>query len=887
MRSLDRLSSLWLCRFRPSRLSTWIAMGIIGLSPCVQGREIFDPNMLSLSGGADAPATDLSIFETAGSQAPGKYQVDVYINGDFFTSRQVNFVQNQKGGLRGQLTPADYESMGVNVAGTPGMKGLPAGKPVEDLPAVLPMSESKLDFSRMRLMISVPQAAMKQGSGLVDPQLWQQGMPAFLLNYNVNGNHNWRQGQGERQRDSTGDNVFGNFTTGLNLGPWRARSNMTWAHNREESDRYDSGSQEMSKSATTNDQWTFLDRYVERDIQAINGEMTVGDINSGNTASQVFDGFPYRGVRLMTNAAMMPSNLSSFAPIVSGTANSNAQVTVRQNGNVIYQSWVPPGPFRITDIAGGGAGGDLEVSVKEADGTVRVFTQAYSTLPVMQREGHLQYEVSAGRYRQGGYTSGTQTPVFAMGTLIYGLPHNVTVYGGGLAAHNYASVAAGTGVSMGEAGALSADVTLSRTQLPRSDDIVSGQSYRVRYSKSMLSTGTTMDLAAYRYSTRNFYNFQDANSLGYNLQDGLMPWLNDRRRSSWQIRLSQPLPGDLSLNLTGTRDDYWGNNRSTTSLSAGLGGNWNQVGWNMNYSIDHIRGDGDWPENRQLSLNVSVPMSVFSPTSALKSTYASYTMTHDSQGRTSNQLGLSGNTLDNALSWNASQNQSNKGQGETSNLGMGYRGRLGSASLGYSHASDYNTVNYGLSGGLLAHPYGVTLAQSVNNAVALVHAPGARGVKVSTGDNITTDRWGNAVITNLQTYRRNTINLDPSSLPEGVDLNDTSKAVYPTQGAVVLADYRTRVGRQALVTLMHNGKPVPFGAVVSVQGDDEKQDTSIVGDAGQVYMNGLPDNGELDVRWGDMPDSRCRVSYNLGAAEEPKKTPGTWTPVKQVSGECR
>jgi outer membrane usher protein len=842
--------------------------------------------MLSLPGGGPGPDIDLSIFQDAGGQAPGKYQVDIYINDQFYTTRQVNFVLSGENALEGELTPTEYQEMGVDVDHVPGFKALPPDQPVKNLAGFIPSATSTLDFSRMRLMVSIPQASMRQGRYGVDPQLWQQGIPAFLLNYNLNGSHGWRNGQGASGGDSSTDNMFASFMTGLNLGAWRARSNMTWTHSRQADDHYDSPSEAMSRTAYSNDAWTFLDRYVERDLQALTGKMTLGDMNTGQTASQVFDGFPFRGMRVMSNDEMRSDVMNSFAPVVSGMVNSNAQVTVRQRGNVIYQSWVPPGPFRLTDIAGGGAGEDLVVTIKEADGTERSFTQAYSSVPVMQREGQLKYEVSTGRYRQSGLTSGTQTPVFAMATMIYGLPHNVTAYGGGVAAHNYLSGASGLGVSMGSFGAASADVTYARTQLPGDGRTVAGQAYRLRYAKKMLSTGTNLDLSVRRYSSRDFYNFQDANAAGYSVRDGLMPWINDRRRSNWQMRLDQPLPGDLSLSLGSSLNSYWDNRHNDISLNAGLSGSIRRVSWGLNYTIDHIRGDNSWPQNRQLSLNVNVPLSVFSSSDALKSANANYIMTHDSEGRVSNRVGMSGALADNALNWNVAQSEGNQPQDRNSDMGMSYSSRLGSANLGYSHSPHSHTVSYGLRGGLLAHQYGVTLAQSIDDSVALVHAPNARNVKVTSGSNITTDRWGNAVVSNLQNYRLNSIGLDPSTLPEGVDLKETSKNVYPTDGAVVLASYKTRTGRQVLFNLTHGGRPVPFGAVVSLKGDELEPDTAIVGDDGQVYMSGMADRGELEVYWGDSPDSRCHVTYHLEPAEDAKKTQGQWTPLPQVSEVC-
>ncbi|MGQ3339172.1 fimbria/pilus outer membrane usher protein, partial [Staphylococcus aureus] len=71
---------------------------------------------------------------------------------------------------------------------------------------------------------------------------------------------------------------------------------------------------------------------------------------------------------------------------------------------------------------------------------------------------------------------------------------------------------------LGYMGAISADGTLSRAKFAHEND-ANGGSWRLRYSKSMLSTGTSLDLTALRYSTRNFYTFSEYNGTGYEGRD--------------------------------------------------------------------------------------------------------------------------------------------------------------------------------------------------------------------------------------------------------------------------------------------------------------------------------------------------------------------------------
>ncbi|MDZ5731223.1 FimD/PapC C-terminal domain-containing protein, partial [Enterobacter sp. D2] len=96
------------------------------------------------------------------------------------------------------------------------------------------------------------------------------------------------------------------------------------------------------------------------------------------------------------------------------------------------------------------------------------------------------------------------------------------------------------------------------------------------------------------------------------------------------------------------------------------------------------------------------------------------------------------------------------------------------------------------------------------------------------------------------------------SVSHDTDVEEAVRTVVPTRGAVVKASFSTRTGLRMLVTLSRNGKPVPFGSMVTLKGQDERKPvTGIVGDDGQVYLAGMPPQGELEVAWGGGTDERC------------------------------
>lgn len=830
-----------------------LTIGILGLFPSAIAEDYFDPSFLTLSG--DTENVDLSVFTEKGGVAEGEYIVSISVNNQDEGQFSLQFKKNSKGIVTPQLTPELLESWGVNIPNIPKLKLLPAQDPIDNLATYIPQASTKLDLARLRLDISIPQVAMtSRYANYANPKLWDDGISALLFNYNVSAGQNRNHSSGS---DTTqNNNLFASVLGGLNVGPWRLRSTITHTHN-----EYNSQGVQDNR---TQDQTRFSNTYLSRDIKSLRSNLLIGEANTGG---EIFDSVPFKGIQLRSSEQMLPSQLRGYAPAISGIANSNARITVRQNGNIIYETYVAPGPFYINDIQQAGLSGDYDVIITEANGTTRGFIVPYSALPMMLRPGGWKYEITVGRY-DGSLTQGSRQSDFILSTGVYGLPNNMTLFGGVLAAEDYQALTAGSGVSLGKFGAISADITQSISKFQTRtgpSERKTGQSYRVRYSKSLLSTGTSVDLTTLRYSTEHFYNFSEYNSQGYNLEEDLNPWTLQRRRSSFKTQISQQLGQYGTLRLQANRDDYWGNSKTLTGVSFGYTGNMKGVNFGINYNIDRMKDlSGQWPENRQVSINMSIPFRIFGYDDALESIYATSTITHDNHGRTQNQIGLSGSMLESAVSYNVSQSWDNQNQSSMSNASLAFQGSKGSLAMSYSYSGNSRAMNMNVNGGIVIHSGGVTFSPLMGNSIALVSAPEASGAHLTNGNAII-DWQGYAIAPYLSDYMKNNVGIDLTTLPENIDITHSNTNVYPTKGAVVKVNIATRVGYQALISLeQSNQQPVPFGAIATLMNVPDQDTTSgIISDMGQVYLSGLPEKGTILVRWGDTPDRQCQVEYSL------------------------
>ncbi|MBS6124441.1 MAG: fimbria/pilus outer membrane usher protein, partial [Veillonella sp.] len=97
---------------------------------------------------------------------------------------------------------------------------------------------------------------------------------------------------------------------------------------------------------------------IARDIVPLRAKLEAGDVR---TNANMMDSVSLDGVHLYNDAQMDPS-ANSYVPVIRGVANSNAKVTVRQEGRIVTQITVPPGPFAISDYYAAQNGSDLDVT---------------------------------------------------------------------------------------------------------------------------------------------------------------------------------------------------------------------------------------------------------------------------------------------------------------------------------------------------------------------------------------------------------------------------------------------------------------------------------------------------------------------------------------------
>lgn len=863
----------------PFRLTLCAALlGAIGAPGHAQQQlaaSTFNEEFLGIGG--NQPHADLSIFSFGNRVLAGKYLVDVSLNERAAGQTEIRFLQKDgKVDAEPFFTRRMLDDWGVNVAVFPALAGAADDDGVE-LGEVIPDTGFSYDAGKQRLFVSIPQAALKRTArGAVGPEKWDKGITAATLDYQLNlarySGSNFRNDANpvappqsvfdgnpfaERSKTLQRNTLFAGLRAGFNYGDWRFRHFST----------YNRGIDGKSR-------WQGISTYMQRDLASINGNLLIGD---GNTPGNFFDSLPFRGVQLSSDEAMLPDSQQGYAPTIRGVAQTNARVTVRQNGYVIYSTFVAPGAFVIDDLYPTSSSGDLEVSIAEADGRLTKYTQAFSAVPTLLREGTWRYSATLGKYRDSHYGGGDvmrllrparTEPAFMQATLARGLGNEFSLYGGVLTANMYQSLLVGMGKNLRDFGAVSVDLSSARTTDRTPTDGVKthdGQSVRFLYAKSFLSSGTNFRVAGYRYSTSGYRTFQEA----VQMQD-LRPFESfNSRRNEVRFEVSQQI-GDLGTVFASARQQsYWGTGAKDRLVQLGYSGNHKQFGYSVyyNYTTSLSRA-----AVRQVMFTLSIPLG---DTNAS----AMYTVTRDSTGRVNQQASVYGSALDDSrLTYGVTAGSANRDGGSSGSASASYLSQVGRVSLGHSTGRGYGQTTFGIAGGVLVHGGGVTLSQSLGETIALLQVPTAEGVGVESRPGVRTDHAGNAVVSNVTPYRINRLALKTQDLGDTVDVKNGALDVVPTRGAVVRAGFETTVGYRLMLTLTaKNGQPLPFGSRIE---NEVGQEVGIVGPDGQAYVTGAGEVGTLKVTWGQGDAAQCAVRYRL----PPQDTPA---PIRELKETCQ
>ncbi|MGL5385885.1 MAG: outer membrane usher protein [Enterobacterales bacterium] len=808
--SIFRLRGLWIC----IALSLGSPVYFSHAADDIQ----FNTDVLDTQ---DRENIDLSHFARGGYIMPGSYTMAVYLNRQLLVERAITFAPSAADPKSSEpcLTPELVDLLGLKDSALKHLVWQSDRQCVD--PQSIPGLMAQGDLATSALQLSVPQAYLEYSSAEWDPpSRWDNGIPGLLLDYNMNFQTSRQQNQGQNY------SLSGNGTTGANLGAWRLRADWQLQVNH----------QTGANSAGNENNLDWSRYYAYRAVPQLLARLTLGE-NFLN--SDIFDSFRFTGVTLNTDDNMLPPNLRGYAPEVSGVAKSNAKVTISQQGRVLYETQVAPGPFRIQDL-NDAVSGQLLVRIEEQDGSVREFSMNTASIPYLTRPGSLRYKLATGR--PTSWQHSVNGPLFATGEFSWGVSNGWSLYGGGVGSNDYNALALGVGRDLMFLGALSFDITQSRASLPQEGDLF-GNSYRLSYSKRFEEYDSQVTFAGYRFSERNFMSmgeYLDARTSGNRTQSS---------KEMYTVTFNKQFV-DLGLSafVNYSHQTYW-NDSANDHYNLSLARYFNIGRFkDINLSLTAYRNKYNGTTDDGMYLTLTVPWG--------DAGSVSYNGSWDRNNNT-HQMSYFGR-VNNADSYQVSAGSARHGA-----IASGYYTHMGDiaqvgANAGYQ-AGRSSSLGLSLQGGMTATAEGAALHRiGMPGATRiLVDTDGVAGVPLrGYGANTWSNRFGKAVVADINSYYRNQISIDLNSLDDKVEAINSVQQATLTEGAIGLRRFEVVAGEKVMaVVRLTDGSSPPFGATVQ---NAKQRDVGIINDNGSVYLSGIQPGASMTANWNGI--TQCEIT---------------------------
>ncbi|WP_080963055.1 fimbria/pilus outer membrane usher protein [Pseudomonas fluorescens] len=775
----------------------------------------------------DRNTIDLSRFKSANYVMPGQYLMSLQINDRKLPEQSLHFyaLDQDETTTRACLPMVLVATFGLKSEALQKLGAWHSTQACMDLES-LPGVRLKPDMSTSVLRITVPQAWMEYRDPNWAPiSEWDQGIAGFLLDYSLNTSASQYSGSGKTTQIGT------NGTMGFNAGPWRLRGDFQ-------------GSRYQGRNYQRQDfSWSSV--YAYRPLPTLGAKLLLGETNLN---SKLFDSFRFQGVNLASDDQMLPPSLRGYAPEVVGVAQGNARVTVRQGERVLYETAVPPGPFRIRDI-NSAVSGKLDVEITEDDGSTQKYQMETASVPYLSRPGYLRYNATVGR--PTSYDREDTGPTFVTGELSWGLNSDWSLFGGGLLTDGYSAIAGGIGRNLHQFGVVSLDVTQTRARVPEQEQLT-GHSWRVNYAKRFDDYDSEITFAGYRFSERNFMTMDE-------FLDARNHYLSGRNSKTAYTILANKSFTDMgfSTHMSYTHEDYW-DGSATDYIGAHLSRYFDVgsfKGVSMTLSLNQARGQQE--SNNSLSLSISVPFG------------ASQRVGYDtflSQGKLRHAASYS--KYNHASSYQLRANSGATGEGM-----QGYysqRTSHGDYSFNGSYQSDGSqSLGLALQGGATVTAKGAALHPPTFNGGTriMLDTEGVAGVPLQNGQ-VRTNTMGIAVLPAYTSYARTDVRIDVNRMADDMEASKSVTEATLTEGAIGYRRLTVIQGAKALVTLtLPDGSYPPFGA--SLQ-DASGREVAIIADSGFAYLSGIKADSRFQATWAG--NQKCNVILPANLQSEQRYT---------------
>lgn len=600
-------------------------------------------------------------------------------------------------------------------------------------------TEVNFNYGQQTLSVALPQAYQLSES---DASRWDYGVNGARFRYNGN----FDKGSNTDMR------AFGSTDLKFNIERWILESDANVL-------------MQEGKGSNLNVNRVTL----STPVSSIKADFQVG---KAQTHSEIFSDFSFYGVNLRSNSNMTPWAMRGYAPLISGSATTTSRITVTQNGVILMSRMVNPGPYLINDLTPIG-NGELVVTVEDSQGNKIRKNYPVSTLPTLMRPGSINFNIAVGTKNNANRPNALFTQnkdYFTLGSIDYGF-ERITLNTASVIHKHYKGIGAGVTNTLGEYGAIYSGLNVSYAEY-KNWNSEGGISTMIKYAKS-IGNETNIQLLAYRYQGGRYNDFSD---FDYN-KNALLP----QRKVRYEGVISHNVMDGMYVSSSFWLQSYRGKPRKESGVSLMASKsvlNDASLSLMANYS-NGLHGRNDYTS----SVNITIPFD-FSGSKH----YGSGGVSFAHNGESYANSGVSG-SLSERLNYGLGTMIGKHDTQSSVNIGYAFDTVQSNISLTKNRFDTYTSGN--ISGSVIAtQPTGVLFTKEAMDTVAVVKVKGKDGgiSGIAFNNSMPSNSNGETAL-NLNSYSRNTINMDVTSISDDTEFKTTSMSVVPTHGAIIYREF--------------------------------------------------------------------------------------------------
>ena len=565
-----------------------------------------------------------------------------------------------------------------------------------------------------------------------------------------------------------------------------------------------------------------------------------GDTISG--ASSWGGAVRFGGIQWATDFSLQPDFVTFPLPGISGEAALPSTVELYVDNLLRMRRDVPSGPFSIQDLPVINGQGDAILVVRDIMGNEQVITQPFMTSSRVLKQGLQDYSYELGFLRRNfGVDSNNYGRPMAVGTHRLGFSKHFTGEIHGELLGNQQSVGLGGVLLSPVAGVLAGSLAMSHSK--KGIGGLLGLGFQ-RQSGSF-SIGANTQLAS-----QNFTKL------------GLQPEkIAPRHISQMIVKMASSVYGAFALNYTQQAFRELEEHRSISGTYARKVGS---LG-NLRASVTrYLNGEAKTVFGLNFSMNLELG------------------------NRTSANINMSANTGHKNANLQLNQRMPARG-------GFGYRlvpglgdsdrreaevslqNGVGNYSLAAAQSQGQTAFRGSASGGVAFLGGSSFFSRSITDSFAVVQVPGYPGVGIYADNQLSTrtNAKGNALLTSLRPYQKNSVRIEQSDIPLDAQIDTLKLDAVPYFRSGLVLKFPVKRSRGALLSVvLDNGEPLPTGAQVEIINENILENELFpTGMRGEVYLTGLAMNNRLRAIWREQS---CEFALPFPETTDPLPHLGTY-----------